>query len=251
MTSRWIPLAVLTLAACGASGIGSPAFNNPAAGKAVLFIGNSLTYTNEVPVLVQGLADAAGGDSLVIGMVAGPDMALVDHWNRGDARKAIESRHWDHVVLQQGPSSTSINRDSLRALTKLFAPFISGSGGKAVLFSAWPAIDRRQDFARAAESYRLAAEDVNGLYAPVANAWVEAWMRQPSLELYSDGLHANMVGSYLSALVLYARIMDKSPVGLPATFRLRNGATVTFPAALTALLQESAWAAVVAAQTSR
>src|SRR4051794_36364423 len=138
----------------------TPAFRNPAAGKAVLFIGNSLTYVNDLPVMVQGIADAAGGDSLIIDMVAGPDMALVDHWNQGTAQKRINARHWDFVVLQQGPSSTEINRDSLRTLTKMFGPLIANAGGKAVLFSAWPQVDRRADFPRAAESYRLAAADV-------------------------------------------------------------------------------------------
>jgi len=78
-----------------------------------------------------------------------------------------------------------VNRDSLtlRTLAQLFAPSISSAGARAVLFSAWPALDRRQDFPRAAESYRLAAADVNGLYAPVANAWIEAWNRDPGLSL--------------------------------------------------------------------
>lgn len=219
-------------------------FQNPAAGKSVLFIGNSLTYYNDLPVMVQGIADAAKGDSLVIAMVAGPDMALVDHWKQGDAPKAIVGGHWDYVVLQQGPSSTSINRDSLRTLTKMFAPLIANAGGQPVLFSAWPAYERRVDFERAAESYRLAAADVGGLYAPVANAWVQAWSRDPSLNLYIDGLHANSAGSYLAALVIYSRIFGKSPVGLPATIPLRNGQTIDFSPALTKLLQESAWAAV-------
>lgn len=230
--------------ACLTTGATSPGFVNPPAGKAVLFIGNSLTYFNDLPVLVQGIADAAKGDSLIIGMVAGPDMALIDHWNRSDARRTIESRKWDFVVLQQGPSSTTINRDSLRRVAKLFQPSINGAGATPVMFSAWPAIDRRVDFPRAAESYRLAAADVNGLYAPVADAWVEAWNRDPNLQLYLDGLHANAVGSYLAALVIYASITRKSPVGLPATIPLRNGGTVSFSPALTTLLQESAWAAV-------
>jgi hypothetical protein len=194
--------------------------------------------------LVQGIADAARGDSLIIAMVAGPDMALVDHWRQGDARKAIASGPWDFVALQQGPSSTTINRDSLRTLTSMFATLIANAGAKPVLFSAWPAADRRQDFPRAAESYRLAAEDVGGLYAPVANAWVDAWAREPGLQLYGDGLHANVTGSYLAALVIYARIFAKSPVGLPATFTLRDGRSVSFPQHLTTLLQEAAWAAV-------
>src|SRR4051812_2213563 len=187
--------------------VSPPEYVNPVAGKAVLFIGNSLTYYNDLPMLVQGLADAAGGDSLIIALSAGPDMALIDHWNQGDVQKVIASRHWDFVVLQQGPSSTAINRDTLRLVTKLFAPLIAGAGGKPVLFSAWPAKDRRQDFPGAAESYRLAAEDVGGLYAPVANAWIEAWNRDATLSLYADGLHGNSAGSYLAALVIFSRML--------------------------------------------
>ena len=231
------------LSACDESLV-APRFENPPAGKAVLFIGNSLTYYNDLPVIVQGLADAAGGDSLIIGMVAGPDMALVDHWKKGDAQKTIASRHWDYVVLQQGPSSTAINRDSLRTLTGMFAPLIVNAGGTPVLFSAWPAIDRRQDFPRAAESYRLAAEDVGGLYAPVANAWLEAWNRDAGVQLYFDGLHANSAGSYLAALVIYSRIFGRSPVGLPSHIPMRNGGALNVPSTVNALLQEAAWAAV-------
>lgn len=245
--SRLAPLALagaLGLTACLPENIVEPRFANPAAGTRVLFIGNSLTYVNDLPIIVQGIADAAGGDSLIIDMVAGPDMALIDHWRQGDAKKAISGAKWDYVVLQQGPSATTINRDSLRLLAKMFEPSITAAGAKAVLFSAWPQSDRMQDFSRAAESYRLAAADVNGLYAPVANAWIEAWNREAGLQLYADGLHANTTGSYLAALVIYSRITRKSPVGLPATFRLRNGTTISLSAALTTLLQESAWAAV-------
>ena len=160
-----IPAAVVAVALSSAcmSNLEPARFHNPATGRTVLFIGNSLTYYNDLPVMVQGIADAAKGDSIVIAMVAGPDMALVDHWKQGDAQKAITGGHWDFVVLQQGPSSTSVNRDSLRTLTRMFAPLIAGAGGTPVLFSAWPTYDRRVDFERAAESYRLAAEDVSGL----------------------------------------------------------------------------------------
>lgn len=231
-------------AACLGDNIVSPRFANPAAGKKVLFIGNSQTYTNDLPLIVQGLADAAGGDSLIIGMVAGPDMALIDHWKQGDARKAITGQRWDYVVLQQGPSSTTINRDSLRLVTKMFAPLIANAGGVPVLFSVWPSSDRGQDYPRAAESYRLAAEDVGGLYAPVAAAWMDAWSRDPGLRLYSDGLHASSAGSWLAGLVIYSRIFGRSPDGLPATLRLRNGSTISVPASVNTTLQQAAWAMV-------
>ena len=112
-------------------------------GRPVLFIGNSLTYVNDVPGIVQALADSAHGDSLAVETVAEPNFALIDHWNTGAALAEINRRKWDFVVLQQGPSSVDVNRDTLRLATKLFAPSIAKAGARPVLFSAWPTLDRR------------------------------------------------------------------------------------------------------------
>lgn len=251
--TRFAPTALVAAIAFSAclSTPTAPEYPNPVGGRPVLFIGNSLTYVNDLPVIVQGLADAAKGDSLWIAVWASPNAALIDHWNGGGARASIESGSWDFVVLQQGPSAAELNRDTLRLATQLFAPSITFSGAKAVLFSVWPTSDRRQDFERSSESYRLAAQDVGGIYAPVSQAWLKAWEKDPTLPLYSsDGLHPTIIGSYLAALVIYAKITDKSPVGIPATLKLRNGSTLDVPQADATLLQQAAWEAVTAANLS-
>lgn len=242
---------VLSVAGCLSTPPLGPQFSNPAGGRQVLFIGNSLTAYNDLPVLVQALADAAGGDSIAIAMHTPGNTALIDHWKAGVARQAIESQPWDFVVLQQGPSSVAANRDTLRLATGLFAPVIEQAGAKVVMFSAWPTIDRQQDFTRAAESYRLAAADVGGIYAPIATAWAMAMSRDATVRLYAgDGLHPSFTGSYLAALVLYSKILGKSPVGLPASFPVRGGGVVAIPAALNTMLQEVAWEAVSASNAS-
>jgi hypothetical protein len=213
----------------------------------VLLIVNSLTYVNDLPGIVQALADSAHGDSLAVETVGEPNFALIDHWNTGAALAEINRRSWDFVVLQQGPSSVELNRDTLRFATKLFAPSIARAGGKPVLFSAWPTIDRRQDFSRTIESYQLAAADVGGIFAPVASAWLGAFARNASVALYDpDGLHPSIAGSYLSALVIYSVITERSPIGLPGTLRLRSGLTITVDAATATMLQQAAAEAVAA-----
>src|SRR5262249_18504371 len=147
--------AVLAQSACLSPGSAGPMVL-VGGGRPVLFVGNSLTYVNDVPGIVQTLADSAQGDSLAVEMGGFPDYALIDPWNRGSALAEIQRRRWVFVVLQQGPSSVDANRDTLRMVTKLFAPYITQAGGSPVLFSAWPTIDRLQDFPRAIESYRLA-----------------------------------------------------------------------------------------------
>lgn len=211
------------------------------AGARVLFIGNSYTYVNDVPGLVQALADSARGDSLAVEAVAMPDFALVEHWNEGTALREVRKGGWRWVVLQQGPSSAGVNRDTLRVWTRAFAEEIRKVGARAALFSAWPQSSRSQDFDRAIESYALAAADVQGVLLPVAAAWRAAWRRDSTLALYAtDGLHASPEGSYLAALVIYGGLRGTLPVGLPNVLTSRSGTTVRLDRARARLLQDAA-----------
>lgn len=69
----------------------------------VLFVGNSLTYTNGMPVMVQVIAEAAG-KSFEYRSLTAPNFSLEDHWVSG-AGDIIRDLKADVVVLQQGPSS--------------------------------------------------------------------------------------------------------------------------------------------------
>src|SRR5262249_49345987 len=80
-SARWTCL--VTLAACLSAGTTEPELSG--GGTPILFVGNSLTYVNDVPGIVQALA-LARGDSLAVETVALPDYALIDHWNDGTAR---------------------------------------------------------------------------------------------------------------------------------------------------------------------
>ncbi len=231
---------IIAGAAAGCLGGNATGVKLEGEGRRVLFIGNSYLYTADIPGIVQALADSAGGDKLAVETVAAPDFALIDHWNVGSARVEIAKGGWEFVVLQQGPSSVELNRDTLRLATKLFAAEIAKVNARPALFSAWPSEARRQDFDRAIESYRLAAADVNGVFLPVASAWVAAWSRDSNLSLYADGLHPSADGAYLSALVIYSRLLGKSPVGLPSRLQLQSGAIVTIDPERAALLQASA-----------
>jgi hypothetical protein len=80
---------------------------------------------------------------------------------------------------------------------------------------------------------------------PVASAWLAAWQRDANLQLYAaDGLHPTATGSYLAALVIYAKVLNRSPVGLPARLRLRSGAVIAIDPQTARVLQQVA--AVVA-----
>jgi hypothetical protein len=173
----------------------------------VLFIGNSLTYANELPAMVREIARAAGGVRLDVLDVAKPDFGLVEHWQDGEASKAIARGRWDLVVLQQGPSSQPDSRVILREYVKRFDEQIRQVGARTALYSVWPSRARSRDFDGVSESYTVAAKDVGALLMPAGEAWRAAWRRDPALPLYDrDGFHPSQLGSCLAALVVYKAI---------------------------------------------
>jgi len=224
---------------------GSPAKPVPANALRVLFIGNSLTYTNDLPSIIAALAEADGQPPLINKAIALPNFSLEDHWQEGAARKAIAQGGWNVVVLQQGPSALPESQVLLIDYTRRFAQEIRRIGATPALYMVWPSVSRRQDFKGVSESYRRAAEAVAGMVFPVGEAWLAAWKRNPKFALYSgDGLHPTIAGSYLAALVIYGQLYGRSPAGLPARLKLRSGTVIDIPAEEGRLLQAAAAEAI-------
>ncbi len=198
--------ALALIAFCGLCAAPAPTEFQEREGLRLLFIGNSLTFGNNLPGLVERLLRQAGVEVGKVDSVAFPNFGLQDHWERGPARARIRERRWDVVVLQQGPSATE-GRPSLLEYSERFAAEIRTSGASPAMYMVWPAASRSFDFDGVSESYRMAAERVNGLLFPVGEAWRAAWRREPGLPLYGpDSFHPSPIGSYLGALVLFEQI---------------------------------------------
>jgi hypothetical protein len=208
-------------------------------GTPILFVGNSLTLVHDVPGMVQAFADSAG-ESVAVATVAFANAALIDHWKDGTARSEIVKRRWAFVVLQQGWTPAGVCRDTLRLATQRFATPIRQAGARPVLFQAWAPRSRPGQQLGTIESYQLAAEDVDGLLLPVAEAWLAVARRDSTIDLYLDDIHANDAGAYLTALVMFTRFFERTPVGLPAAIRTRSGSDVRLAPGLARLLQDAA-----------
>ena len=228
---------VLKLGLCGRAAGADP----PADPLRVLFIGNSLTYFNDLPAMLEALAKAGGQSALSWKGVLIPGASLEDQWRAGEARRAIAAEKWDFVVLQQGPSASPEGRAMLLGYADRFARAIRAAGGRPAIYMVWPSSSRTSDFDDVSQSYRLAARQVDGLLFPVGEAWRLAAKRDAKLDLYSDDLHPTPAGSYLAALVMYQQLYGESPIGLPAKLSLEKGAVlVDLSDAEAKLLQEAA-----------
>ena len=206
----------------------------------VLFIGNSLTYANQLPLIVEALAKASG-DRLETSSVTFGGFNLEDQWNQGSALRELDKGGWTVVVLQQGPSSLPENRADLRLWTKRWAERIRKAEARPALYMVWPDKTRLGFFDAVSQAYTLAAADVRGMLFPAGEAWRAAWRRDANAPLYGpDDFHPSAAGSYAAALSIYGMLFQRPLQGLPAKLTLRDGSVIDVPPALAALLQEAA-----------
>ena len=170
----------------------------------VLFIGNSLTYQNQLPSLVAALGRADGW-KMEVESVAAPDRSLEDHWRQGRARAVLAGSSWDVVVLQQGPSSLPENQAHLKTWSIRWSDLIREHGARPALYMVWPSRKRLGDFARVVNSYTGAARAADAELYPAGIAWLLAIHNEPEFELYgTDGFHPSLTGTALSAMVIHA-----------------------------------------------
>jgi hypothetical protein len=169
----------------------------------VLFIGNSLTYQNDLPELVRKVA-ACEGVQLTHSLIALPDYALEDHWNDGRARKEMNSGNYNFVVVQQGPSSQTEGYLILKDYGAKFAEVAKANHAQLVFYMVWPSKARSFDFSGVYKSYKKAAILTQSVFSPAGQAWLTLWNTHPEVALYGpDNFHPNEKGSLLAALVLY------------------------------------------------
>lgn len=174
----------------------------------VLFIGNSLTYANDLPGMVAALSRGR----IETAMIAFPDFSLEDHWQRGEALDAIRRGGWTHVVLQQGPSSLAESRRVLVREARRFAEEARKVNAAVVLYGVWPPSSRRPTLAAVTGSYAAAAEASGGTLVAAGEGWRAAWKKDAALPLYGpDGFHPSPLGTYLAALMFVEHLSGTAP----------------------------------------
>ena len=175
----------------------------------ILFVGNSLTYVNDLPSMIKEIGKQ---DNVTITYTSFlfPDYSLEDHWNEGNVKAEIEKGGYDFVIAQQGPSALPESQVLLLDYTKRFAELCNKNKSKLALYMVWPSKARSFDLDNVISSYTNAAAKTSSLLCPAGSAWKKAWEAESSLPLYSpDNFHPSVTGSVLAALTIYKVLADK------------------------------------------
>ena len=168
----------------------------------ILFIGNSLTYINDLPSLIKNKAKYSGYN-LEIEMIAFPNYALSDHWKKGEAQKLIRGKKYDIVIIQQGPSSQPKGKKTLLDYGKKYSAICKENNALLAYFMVWPSLDYYNTFDAVIDNYKLAAEVNDAILLPVGKVWKNYFDTSRKFDYYGeDSFHPSKKGSEVAAKVI-------------------------------------------------
>jgi hypothetical protein len=192
----------------------------------ILFIGNSYTYTNDLPGVFTKLANS-GGYRVETGMAAQGGWSLADHVNSTDTLNQINSSKWKYVVLQDQSEIPAIENSrsaSMYPAARTLVSKIEGAGAIPIFFITWAHRDGLPNYGlqdyqnmqfQIDIGYMRIAQELSAPMAPVGYAWLLAQGQNSKLNLWQpDGSHPTEQGTYLAACVFYAVIFRQTPKGL-------------------------------------
>jgi hypothetical protein len=219
----------------------------------VLFIGNSLTYTNQTPLIFCNLvSEKDPGIPLKITEVVASGVTLEEQWQDGTAARVINQQGpWNYVVLQEQSSRSWWDPEKTATYFRLFEEQIHRAGAKTILFETWCDEQELQYHDALRAKFQTLVSKTHSAVAPVGDAWIAAKRDCPDAQLYqSDGHHPSLTGAYLAACVFYGKLLGKSPEGVANTLTLPSfygleGNSVNLSEEMARELQRTAWRAVL------
>ncbi len=209
--------------------------------KKVLFLGNSYTYVNDLPSIIDSLANADGND-LIHDQNTPGGYTLEEHSTNATSLAKISSQNWDFVVIQEQSQRPAFSPSQVATEVYPYAKILNDSVvandscSETLFFMTWgrqngdqtncqyyPPICTYEGMQHGLRnSYLQMGVDNYASVSPVGMAWKKVReITNDTINLYSsDESHPSIYGSYLAACVFYASIFNESPIGNSYNFSL-------------------------------
>jgi len=210
---------------------------NPAAGELprILFVGNSHTFSNDLPAIFSEVAAAMGRPSDVQELTEGYYTLTQYADNTDELGAALEQKltgeHWDFVFLQENTNDAfAFAEENMLPAAAALDEKIRGAGGQTALLMTWTPKDGASIFtpeqvqAVLAQNLIQVSSQLNSLLVPGGVAFMRCMEQCPDIGLWAeDGMHPSLEGSYLAACLAYAVIFQETPVGCSYTADIDAG----------------------------
>ncbi|MBP3773652.1 MAG: discoidin domain-containing protein [Treponema sp.] len=186
----------------------------------VLFIGNSLTYYNNMWSIFEGLSLSRGHHVNATAVTYG-GRTLNQHASAQNTEAALKGGTFDYVIIQD-KSSKWVNDDTfgdgvqrLEQGAAAIVPKIKElqPNAKILFYGIWPNKSESAHTREVTAAYLKEAKKYDTLFAPAGEAFYDL-IQQREYDYYeSDGIHPEPVGSFLSASsIYYAVFADEKPI---------------------------------------
>lgn len=215
----------------------------------ILFIGNSLTYYNDMPDLLMKLGKAAGKDIYTFKATVGSSTMCQQISSSTEIGKLVEAamkKDWTHVVIQ--PSRRITDKENTVKTAELAAADvldkrIKAAGAETVIYATWGnntgsyssyTMNADGINASTANKYNISRADHTAYMKSVSEefaAQLDAPMvdcaslfefmvtKYPDINMYhSDERHPSLYGSYAVACAFYAHFYNESPADAAALY---------------------------------
>lgn len=220
----------------------------------ILWIGNSFTFFNDVPKMVEDMAVLNNIPVSTKRILKGGE-SFKGHLQNPELIRQLEKGGWDYVVMQEFSSTPAYSTKfiaenifpyatEIDSLAKKYSP-----GVETIYYMTWGHKNgniRQTDYPlddtyelmqdRIITTYIDMAYENKGTVAPVGIAWRNIRDKYPEIELYSeDNFHPSLEGSYLAALTLLGTIIKNEFIPIPPNGIDENTAVILYREAINAI----------------
>jgi hypothetical protein len=177
----------------------------------VLFVGNSLTYYNDVPRIVASML-AATDHPIKVDMLASGGATMADHLREGQLAKLLDMHAYDVVVLQDlggFPACDDTFPGCKQAIASVCEAVkrVRDAGARPILFGTWQSIPVAQRELSGATHQEAVKCDV--AVADVGAAMQCFTARVPSESPWLKDGHPTLAGSWIAASVVARAIAGR------------------------------------------
>jgi hypothetical protein len=210
----------------------------------VLFLGNSYTSSNNLPLLFSQVAASAGKFAYIESSAPG-GYYLGQHLTNPISLSLIARGNWHYVVLQEQSMALAYPYYYLYGLPSVFSldSLISAQNvcAQTMLYSTWgrkngdsyicnpPQCDTTTTITRTyfqmdstiESHYSVFADSLSTEMTPVGGVWRYIRQHYPSIELFTaDESHPSQAGTYAAACSFYASVFRTDPANITYNYTL-------------------------------
>jgi hypothetical protein len=188
-------------------------------GTRVLFVGNSLTFVDNLPAVFAALS-AANGYPVATEMLVASGAGLADRVADSSVARLLEQQQFDFVVLQERggalacallPAPALDYCESSQRAHAALGQLIRAHGARAVMLGTY---QLAPDVSKALqENENAMATAIGALNVPISDRLLRGTQQMPELEwLAADHMHPGHDLTLLNAIALYQAIFHLLPV---------------------------------------